>query len=142
VVLLEPKFSTTISSIVRACALTAPPLGDVSVFNIISLRVSVSSSESSRAHRTGRERMGSPTLQRLQGPILLPWVCFRGGGFPFPSSFALTCGGRNVCGPANCFECEDLRLVRPRVNPLSRRGVLPPVVSPHFIFRSGWSEVF
>ena len=26
--------------------------------------------------------MGSPTLQTLQDPILLlPWVCFRGGGF-------------------------------------------------------------
>ena len=34
---------------------------------------------------TGRERMGSPTLQTLQDPILLqPWLCFRGGGFPNP----------------------------------------------------------
>jgi hypothetical protein len=31
-----------------------------------------------RRHTT--ERMGSPTLQTLQDPIL-PWVCFRGGGF-------------------------------------------------------------
>jgi hypothetical protein len=31
--------------------------------------------------------MGSPTLQTLQDPILLPpWLCFRGGGFPNPSS--------------------------------------------------------
>jgi hypothetical protein len=29
--------------------------------------------------------MGSSTLQTLQDPILLlPWVCFRGGGFPNP----------------------------------------------------------
>jgi hypothetical protein len=36
-------------------------------------------------HPTGRERMGSPTLKTLQDPILpLPWVCFRGGGFPNP----------------------------------------------------------
>jgi hypothetical protein len=36
-----------------------------------------------RGHPTGRERTGSPTLQTLQDPILLlPWVCFRGGGFP------------------------------------------------------------
>jgi hypothetical protein len=34
-----------------------------------------------RRHPTGRERMGSPTLQTLQEPILpTPWVCFRGGG--------------------------------------------------------------
>jgi hypothetical protein len=33
-----------------------------------------------RCHPTGRERMGSPTLQTLQEPILLlPWVCFRSG---------------------------------------------------------------
>ena len=32
-----------------------------------------------RRHPTNRERMGSPTLQTLQDPILmLPWVCFRG----------------------------------------------------------------
>jgi hypothetical protein len=40
------------------------------------------------AHRTGRERMCSPTLQTLQDPILLlPWVCFEGssGGFPNPN---------------------------------------------------------
>ena len=31
----------------------------------------------------GRERMDSPTLQRPQDPILLlPRLCFRGGGFP------------------------------------------------------------
>jgi hypothetical protein len=36
-----------------------------------------------RRHPTGRERMGSPTLQTFQDPLLLlPWVCFRGGGFP------------------------------------------------------------
>jgi hypothetical protein len=29
--------------------------------------------------------MGSPTMQTLQDPILLlPWLCFRGGGFPNP----------------------------------------------------------
>jgi hypothetical protein len=45
-----------------------------------------------RRHATGRERLGSPTLQTLQEPILLlPWVCFRGGGFPNPL------GGRLVC---------------------------------------------
>jgi hypothetical protein len=39
-----------------------------------------------RRHPTGRERMGSPTLRTPQEPILLlPWVCFRGGGFPNPS---------------------------------------------------------
>jgi hypothetical protein len=42
-------------------------------------RVSVSSSAGWRAaerhHTTGRERMGTPTLQALQDPILLlPWV--------------------------------------------------------------------
>jgi hypothetical protein len=32
--------------------------------------------------------MGSPTLLTLQEPILLlPWVCFRGGGFPNPSAY-------------------------------------------------------
>jgi hypothetical protein len=32
-----------------------------------------------RRHPTGRERMGSPSLQTFQDPILLlPWVCFRG----------------------------------------------------------------
>jgi hypothetical protein len=37
-----------------------------------------------RRHPTGRERMGSPTLQTLQDPILLlSWLCFRGGK-PFP----------------------------------------------------------
>ena len=41
-----------------------------------------------RLHRTGRERMGSPTLQTLQDPILLlPWLSFRGGGFPNPTGF-------------------------------------------------------
>jgi hypothetical protein len=36
-----------------------------------------------RRHPTGRERTGSPTLQTHQDPILLlPWLCFRGGGFP------------------------------------------------------------
>ena len=36
-------------------------------------------------HPTGRERMGSPTLQTLQDPILLtPWVWLREGGFPNP----------------------------------------------------------
>jgi hypothetical protein len=31
----------------------------------------------------------TPTLQTLQDPILLlPWGCFRGGGFPNPSPFA------------------------------------------------------
>jgi hypothetical protein len=38
-------------------------------------------------HRPGRERMGSPTLQTLQDPILLlAWLCFRGGGFRIPNS--------------------------------------------------------
>ena len=33
-------------------------------------------------HVTGRDRMGLPTLQPLQDPIvLLPWVCFRGAAF-------------------------------------------------------------
>jgi hypothetical protein len=84
VVLLEPKFSTTISSIVRACALTAPPLGDVSVFNIISLRVSVSSSESSRAHRTGRERMGSPTCRDFKDQSCCLGSAFEVAAFLFP----------------------------------------------------------
>jgi hypothetical protein len=36
---------------------------------------------------TGRERMGSPTLQTLQDPILLlPRLSFRGVGFPNPVS--------------------------------------------------------
>ena len=36
-----------------------------------------------------RERIGSPTLQTLQEPILrTPWVCFRGGGFPNPRANA------------------------------------------------------
>jgi hypothetical protein len=36
-----------------------------------------------RRHPTGRERMGSTTLQALSDPILLlPWVSFQGGGFP------------------------------------------------------------
>ena len=36
-----------------------------------------------RRHPTGRERMGSPTLQTLQDPILLlRWVYFRGDGLP------------------------------------------------------------
>ena len=37
-----------------------------------------------RRHPTGHERLGSPTLQTPQDPILLPWVCFRGDGFPKP----------------------------------------------------------
>jgi hypothetical protein len=38
-----------------------------------------------RRHPAGHERMGSPTLQTLQDPILLlPWLCSRGGGFPNP----------------------------------------------------------
>jgi hypothetical protein len=38
-------------------------------------------------HPTGRERTGSHTLQPLQDPILLlPWLCFRGGDFPNPST--------------------------------------------------------
>jgi hypothetical protein len=37
-----------------------------------------------RRHPRGCERVGSPTLQKLQEPIVLPWVCFRGGGFPKP----------------------------------------------------------
>jgi hypothetical protein len=33
--------------------------------------------EGERHHPTGRERMGSPTLQTLQDPILLlSWVCY------------------------------------------------------------------
>jgi hypothetical protein len=37
---------------------------------------------------TGRERMGSPTLQTLQNPILpTPCVCFRAGGSPNPFGF-------------------------------------------------------
>jgi hypothetical protein len=40
-----------------------------------------------RRHLTGRERIGQPTLQTLQDPILLlPWLCFRGGGFPNSNS--------------------------------------------------------
>jgi hypothetical protein len=40
--------------------------------------------------------MGSPTLQTLQDPILLlPWVCFRGGGFPNPDT------------PSNMERCSD-----------------------------------
>jgi hypothetical protein len=39
-----------------------------------------------RRHPTRRERTDSSTLQTLQDPILLlPWLCFRGGGFPNPS---------------------------------------------------------
>jgi hypothetical protein len=35
-----------------------------------------------RRHPTNGERMGSPTLQTLQAPILLtPWVCFRVAAF-------------------------------------------------------------
>jgi hypothetical protein len=35
----------------------------------------------------GNETMGLPTLQTLQDPILLlPWLCFRGGGFRNPTS--------------------------------------------------------
>jgi hypothetical protein len=46
-------------------------------------RGSVSRRAAERRHPTGRSRTGSPTLQKLQDPILLlPWVCFRGGGFP------------------------------------------------------------
>jgi hypothetical protein len=40
-----------------------------------------------RRYPTGRERMGSPTLQSLQDPILLlPWSCFRADDFPNPWS--------------------------------------------------------
>jgi hypothetical protein len=43
----------------------------------------IASGEQQRRHRTDRESMDSTTLQTLQDPILLlPWVCFRGGGFP------------------------------------------------------------
>ena len=57
------------------------------------LRVSVPSVGAVECfHPTGRERMVTPTLQTLQDPILLlPWVCFRGGGFP------LTCPARAWC---------------------------------------------
>ena len=38
-----------------------------------------------RRHPAGRERMVTPTLQTLQAPnLLLPWACFRDGGFPNP----------------------------------------------------------
>jgi hypothetical protein len=49
-------------------------------------RVSAARGEGGEGCRpTGRERMGSPTMQALQDPILLlPWVCFRGGGFSNP----------------------------------------------------------
>jgi hypothetical protein len=41
--------------------------------------------QQSVATPTGRERTGSPTLQKLREPIsLLRSVCFRGGGFPSP----------------------------------------------------------
>jgi hypothetical protein len=44
---------------------------------------SFSGEQKDRRH-PGRERMGSSTTEALQEPILLlPWVCFRGGGFPF-----------------------------------------------------------
>jgi hypothetical protein len=47
--------------------------------------------EAERRHRTGRERMGSPTLQALKEPVLLPpWLCFRGGDFlSFPNQLTL-----------------------------------------------------
>ena len=57
---------------------------------LIEVRVRVSAERcrwraAERRHRTGRERMSSPTLDTLQDPILLtPWLCFRGGGFPNP----------------------------------------------------------
>jgi hypothetical protein len=44
-----------------------------------------------RRHPTGRERMGSPTLQTLQDPILLlSGACFQGGGVPNPRLRPLT----------------------------------------------------
>jgi hypothetical protein len=41
-----------------------------------------------RRQPTGRERTGSPTLYTRQDPILLvPWVCFQGGGFQTRKGF-------------------------------------------------------
>jgi hypothetical protein len=56
-----------------------------------------------RHHPTGRDRVGSPALQTLQDPILLlPWLCFRGGGFPnlHPKGNAPGARGRTQCPPA------------------------------------------
>jgi hypothetical protein len=48
-----------------------------------------------RRHPTGRERMGQSTSQTLQDPILLlPWLCFRGGG----KGGALTSHGWELAG--------------------------------------------
>jgi hypothetical protein len=51
----------------------------------VSVRASRSTRERAAERRcpTGRERTGSLTMQTLQDPIL-PWLCFRGGGFPNP----------------------------------------------------------
>jgi hypothetical protein len=46
---------------------------------------------------TGRKRMGSPTLQTLQEPILLtPWLSFRRGGFPNPEGTCKTSYGADA----------------------------------------------
>jgi hypothetical protein len=96
-------------------------------------RVSVSSTvwrEAERGHLPGRERMGSPTLQTLQDPILLlRRVCFRGGGFPNPSTLAqnssrgttLPCLGYHPPQPLSLFIFLPHRLCCTRCS-LARRS--------------------
>jgi hypothetical protein len=60
-----------------------------------------------RLHSTGRERMGSATLQPHQDPVLLlPWVCVRGDGFPNPSPFAEVTQAQRQKGGAGWCVCK------------------------------------
>jgi hypothetical protein len=66
-----------------------------------------------QSHPTDRVRLGAPTLQTLQDPILLtPWLCFRAGGFPNPNCVRVGYAREQLgqplekehpaCGPTAC----------------------------------------
>jgi serine/threonine protein kinase len=67
--------------------------------------------EAERRHPTGRQRTGSPTLQKLQYPILLlPSVCFQRGGFPNPGANV----GRGSCVPETSARLKERERERER----------------------------
>jgi serine/threonine protein kinase len=83
---------------VRKWSMVPISLSYITPFQTQQAGVSVSSSASGekQSHPTGRQRTGSPTLQKLQYPILLlPSVCFQRGGFPNPGANV----GRGSCVP-------------------------------------------
>ena len=75
-----------------------------------------------RKQQDKQVRMGSPTLQALQEPILLtPWLCFRGGGFRLGSAGKITrAAGCAEARPCRALGCHQLPQ---RSNTLSRSSL-------------------